>query len=383
MALQVRRGTDAERLALSGASAPLAGELLYTTDTKKLYVGDGSTAGGVAVDTTLAAQYLNLTTNITPNASNTYDIGSTSNAWRTGYFNGIVASGEIEAASFNGNIVSDSSTVVVNANAGTVTANVTGTLTGDTKASDNSTIIDHTAKTITGTSIGTHKGTVNADDNSLRIDGASDRITNSVLDLDGDTITLQTGSAIKIGTNNSASGVGFEIFNTDHTARNAMRLYSDDGNSNTFNSIEAYSSRGSIVTPTVSVADDLLFGYTHYGYDGSQYVQSSFIAAGVDSQATVGAGAVPGNIVMGTTPDNGVTNYTVTINKDGNLGVNTLTPTEKLDVVGNVKTSGFVQFGSLTTAERNALSAVNGMVIYNSDDNKFQGYENGGWANLI
>ena len=126
-----------------------------------------------------------------------------------------------------------------------------------------------------------------------------------------------------------------------------------------------------------------MFGYIHYGHDGTGYIQSSFIVAGVDSQATVSTGVVPGNITMGTTPDNGVTNYTVTINKDGNLGVNNLTPTEKLDVVGNVKTSGFVQFGSLTTAERNALSAANGMVIYNSDDNKFQGYENGGWANLI
>ena len=383
MALQVRRGTDAERLALSGASAPLAGELLYTTDTKKLFVGDGSTAGGVAVDTTLAAQYLNLTTNITPNASNTFDIGSQSNAWRTGFFNGIIASGEIEAASFTGNIVSSSSTVIVNANAGTVTADVTGTLTGDTKASDNSTIIDHTAKTITGTSIGTHKGTVNADDNTLRIDGASDRITNSVLDFDGNVITLQTGNAIQIGTNNSAQGVGLEIFNTDHTARNAMRIYSDDGNANTFNSIEAYSSRGSIVTPTVSVADDLLFGYTHYGYDGTQYVQSIFIAAGVDSKATVGAGAVPGNITLATTPDNGVNNNFVVLNKDGNFGVNTITPTEKLDVAGNVKTSGFVQFGSLTTVQRDALTAVNGMVIYNSNDNKFQGYENGAWTNLI
>ena len=37
MALQIRRGTDAERLALSGASAPLAGELLFTTDTKPEY----------------------------------------------------------------------------------------------------------------------------------------------------------------------------------------------------------------------------------------------------------------------------------------------------------------------------------------------------------
>ena len=37
----------------------------------------------------------------------------------------------------------------------------------------------------------------------------------------------------------------------------------------------------------------------------------------------------------------------------------------------------------LTTTERNALTAVNGMVIYNSTDDKFQGYEGGSWANLI
>ena len=383
MALQVRRGTDAERLALSGASAPLAGELLYTTDTKKLYVGDGSTAGGVAVDTTLAAQYLNLTTNITPNASNTYDIGSTSNAWRTGYFNGIVASGEIEAASFNGNIVSDSSTVIVNANAGTVAANVTGTLTGDTKASDNTTIIDHTAKTITGTSIGTHKGTVNADDNSLRIDGASDRITNSVLDFDGNVITLATGNGIQIGTNNSAQGVGFEIYNTDHTARNALRIYSDAGNSNTFNSIEAYASRGSIVTPTINAADDSLFGYIHHGYDGTQYVQSSYIVAGIDSQASVGVGAMPGNILLGTTPDNGVTVNSVVVNKDGNLGVNTLTPDRKLVVNGNAQVTNELLLGNMDQTAINALTGANGMIVYNTSTNKFQGYENGAWANLI
>lgn len=37
----------------------------------------------------------------------------------------------------------------------------------------------------------------------------------------------------------------------------------------------------------------------------------------------------------------------------------------------------------LTTTERNALTASNGMIIYNTTDNKFQGYENGAWANLI
>tara|TARA_B110000971_G_scaffold220503_1_gene264257 strand:+ start:2166 stop:4118 length:1953 start_codon:yes stop_codon:yes gene_type:complete len=50
---------------------------------------------------------------------------------------------------------------------------------------------------------------------------------------------------------------------------------------------------------------------------------------------------------------------------------------------GNIVSTGFVQFSSLTTTQRNALAAVNGMVIYNSTDNKFQGYEDSAWVNLV
>ncbi len=46
MALQLRRGTEAQRAALTGVDVPALGELLYTTDTKRLYVGDGLTGGG-------------------------------------------------------------------------------------------------------------------------------------------------------------------------------------------------------------------------------------------------------------------------------------------------------------------------------------------------
>jgi|TARA_R110000787_G_scaffold70817_2_gene157603 hypothetical protein len=42
-----------------------------------------------------------------------------------------------------------------------------------------------------------------------------------------------------------------------------------------------------------------------------------------------------------------------------------------------------LRVANLTTTERNALTAANGMIIYNTTDSKFQGYENGGWANLI
>ena len=47
MALKIRRGLEEDRETIT----PAEGELLYTTDEKKLYIGDGATAGGNAVDT--------------------------------------------------------------------------------------------------------------------------------------------------------------------------------------------------------------------------------------------------------------------------------------------------------------------------------------------
>jgi hypothetical protein len=46
-------------------------------------------------------------------------------------------------------------------------------------------------------------------------------------------------------------------------------------------------------------------------------------------------------------------------------------------------TSSPLRMASFTTAERDLLAAQNGDMIYNTTLNKFQGYENGAWANLI
>ena len=48
----------------------------------------------------------------------------------------------------------------------------------------------------------------------------------------------------------------------------------------------------------------------------------------------------------------------------------------------NLTLSGALQFAQMTTAVRDEIDAVNGMMIYNSSFNKFQGYADGAWGNI-
>lgn len=72
----------------------------------------------------------------------------------------------------------------------------------------------------------------------------------------------------------------------------------------------------------------------------------------------------------------------VTIDGSGNVGgVAGLTASGEVAAASLVATS-YIRFPSLTTAQRNALTAVNGMVVYNQTDGLFQGYAAGSWVNL-
>ena len=92
MALQIRRGTDTQRQALSGPNTPIAGELLYSTDNKKLHIGDGTTTGGTSI----------------------------------GYFGSVAVSGQSTIRSTGTN---ETLTIVAGANISLVTDSNTGTLT--------------------------------------------------------------------------------------------------------------------------------------------------------------------------------------------------------------------------------------------------------------
>lgn len=45
--------------------------------------------------------------------------------------------------------------------------------------------------------------------------------------------------------------------------------------------------------------------------------------------------------------------------------------------------TGYITFPTLTTVQRNALPATNGMTIYNTTTNTLQSYQNGSWQNVI
>ena len=103
MALRLRRGTDAERQ-LPGF-IPESGELIYTTDTKLVYVGDGVTEGGLPISS--GAFATSLITDLSPQlggdlALNTHQISGTGNIDITGSISAtgdIITQGAVDSAS--------------------------------------------------------------------------------------------------------------------------------------------------------------------------------------------------------------------------------------------------------------------------------------------
>lgn len=140
MPLQIRRGTDAERQALS--VAPAQGELIWITDDRKLYIGDGTTLAKDLIPVTgyddneakdaAAASFLNGTHDYISFSYNqgprtidaTVDISNY--VGNVSIDGSVIATGTIEAASYKGSVFADDSTLLVNAVDGSI--NLEGTI---------------------------------------------------------------------------------------------------------------------------------------------------------------------------------------------------------------------------------------------------------------
>ena len=136
MPLQVRRGTDAERLAMT---QPLAsGELLYVTNQQKLYVGDGGTLGGIQITGYTDGDAKDSAAEIFTDGSHTginFAYNTATNVM-TATVNLSDYAGTIRADAFKGSVFADdgstmASQPLVDAVSGTFNGNLTGNVTGN------------------------------------------------------------------------------------------------------------------------------------------------------------------------------------------------------------------------------------------------------------
>ena len=158
MALQIRRGTTAERT----ARRFLVGELIYDTTLQQVYVGDSTdgitgTLGGRAVtaftpedarDATAAVfaggSHTNINFSYNDDGNNTGGLSAAVNLTSTPYVGNVNVTGVVNANGFNGwlegNVFANDSTLLVDAGNGRIpasvvqgvfTGNVTGNLTGN------------------------------------------------------------------------------------------------------------------------------------------------------------------------------------------------------------------------------------------------------------
>ena len=426
MALRLRRGTDSERLLIT----PAEGELIYTTDTKKLYVGDGVTVGGNPVDTdtntnvdvanALASLSINDLGDVNADSTvaNTGDIlayDAASGDWRATppgeltELNSLsdvnlagVLDGEIIAFnSVSGNFENQQNTLLNlkdfdetttrKANSVIVYNESTGLYENSDVIkvdlySDDSSILEDAATgqfygifngTLNGTHIGTLEGNVLGGD--IQANNGTPILTSGT---DG-TDAVFTGSM---------NGVVFgELIGSVFGENSSLLIDAVNG------TVTADLATDRLVLPSASsdfvieksgdtAALRLSAVYTtDESASTSTWGQILFELNDSNGQLTPGIiGGQTGGIYIasdstGTFADFGKFSQF----KEGSLKLGGFNPAEKLDVDGNAVVSGFVQFGSLTTAERNALTAAAGMVIWNSTTTQFEGFDGTNWINLV
>ena len=242
MGLQLRRGTSSTLTSIT----PAQGELVYTTDTKRVFVGDGSTAGGNPVSpvTTVAGRTgaVSLSTD---------DIAEGINLGKQ-YFTATRASDAVGAML------------------------AAGTLNGLT-VSYNSTTHAITISAVGSISSGTTNSLAYWAANGTTLSPSANLIWN-----ESSNLLYNSNGTIQVTANNS----GRSVFLLDS--------YNSAGSAP--NSIMMRKGRGTNVSPTAVTSGDYIHSLLWQGYDGSAWQNSAYITAQVATSPT--PGVVTGNLIF-------------------------------------------------------------------------------------
>ena len=139
-------------------------------------------------------------------------------------------------------------------------------------------------------------------------------------------------------------------------------------------SVEKYEdtvwSTGKYTLPSDGNPEDFL-KRTALGYEWTTIFTSTLTVGAISTSGNITIDSDSSGLVLGVGAD-------YNIKWDGDNAVHTITVTSAFEFDG-----GAIRFPKVTTAERDALTPENGMSIYNTDDNRFQMYENGAWIQKI
>ena len=417
MALRIRRGTEADRQLLTGQD-PAVGEPIFVTDTNKLYIGKSGTTGGQIINPDQALNALSNVNCPTPTNGQALVFNTAQNKWINGAVQTINSIGDIAdvdittaAPTVNQVLKWDGSKFIPANDIDTQIALASASIddlgdvsTSGVDAPSNGQVLAWNAGaaqfkpinpvfnqtgTFDGTFEGTMKGTLVGDDSTILVDGITNtiKLDNGQIFFDGVQIKLLAGNNnLKFGEVTDNVGPTFQLYNTDKSQ--PIEIISVGGTGNDFSKFQFNVKDNSLQTPVTFTAGDSLAGISWNGWDtnNSKYIPSAQMYGKVSTSAgSVAADTVKGTLVFAT--NDGTASAPslkfMEFTSDGRLSINSQTAIATLDVNGNAKIGTELLLGSMTTTQRDALTAANGMIIYNTTDNKFQGYENGAWSNLI
>lgn len=317
MPLQIRRGTDAERLAMTQPLA--AGELLYVTNTQKIYVGTGSDLGGISVtgytnaeakDAAAASIAAGTHTGIsfsyntvTDALSATVDFSNISGTVRADAFKGSVFADD--GSTIGGTLLVDAVDGVLRGNhigtlTGNVTGNVTGNLTGNSAGTHTGAVIGNVTGSVTGNVI---TSLIDSSDSSA-ITVQSPAIFNADVTAENDLIvsnttisdTINVKSLFLEGTANNGFKAGIRI-NTDGGEFDNYDLFTISQAKNGVDGaqFQYLRTRGTQLSPLPVQNGDQLLSMTWYANDSSN-ISRSCMYMGVSVIGAPTAGQVPSQL---------------------------------------------------------------------------------------
>jgi hypothetical protein len=289
MPLQVRRGTNAERLAMTQPLA--AGELLYVVSPEeRLYIGNGTTLGGVQITGYTDGDAKDAAAEIFTGGSHTginFSYNTATNVM-TANVNLSNYAGTIKADAFKGTLVGDDSTILVDGVTGvlrgslqgSVTGNVTGDVTGNVTGNVTGDVVGNTA----GFHTGDTKGSVFAADSGVVVDSI-DRIFYGSVDAGNTVLTdsVLTSTNLSLGTSETPMNL---TLNLDGDL--LIRVVTNPSNGR-FMTLSQ--NRGTLESPQAVQAGDELGGFAVGAYtDSVTEGLSGVIGFVVDPTAVIAGG---------------------------------------------------------------------------------------------